>query len=228
MNELNERDQTLLYLACWSGQISIVDYLLRLDGIKIDGIQDRSTESTPLHAANAGGHCEIVAMLLARGATPESTSKLLLPEQELMMSACLLSLVNYFGHHIEISARNYPSSASTKDEMDLWSIYEGAFFGNIFKPDQKKFACRGLREDLALERSPDRRWRRCTDPGYNCSMTVVGDCSANCAESADDYGFAICTGSDGVTYPAVNSFLRRYSRATTGTSNPNEKKKRRN
>jgi hypothetical protein len=84
MNEINECDQTLLFLACTTGNIRVVDYLLKIDGLRIDGIQDRVTDSTPLHAANATGNTEIVAMLLARGAVPEApSSKVLLPEQEL-------------------------------------------------------------------------------------------------------------------------------------------------
>jgi len=134
----------------------------------------------------------------------------MLPTQQQLISACLLSLVNYFGEHIEISPRNYPSSATTKDEMKDFRVFEGAFFGDIFSEDTtiKKFSCQGTPTRVALAQSGDREWRRCTDPEYDCEMEVVGDCSEVCTEYTDDFGYSQCTGSDGVSYPAINVFLK--------------------
>jgi len=129
----------------------------------------------------------------------------MLPFQQKLVSACLLSLVNFFGEHINISARNYPISGATRNEMKDYRVYEGAFFGNVFSG--LKFACQGLPAELALARSPDREWRRCTDTDYDCGMEVMGDCSEVCYSYSDDYGFSHCTGSDGVSYPAINIFL---------------------
>jgi len=131
----------------------------------------------------------------------------MLPTQQQLVSACLLSLVNYFGEHIELSSRNYPSSAAVKDEMKDYRMFEGAFFGDIFSGDYKKFACQGTRTAVALAQSPDREWRRCTDPGYNCEMEVLGECSQVCSGFTEDYGYSQCSGSDGLNYPAINVFL---------------------
>jgi len=131
----------------------------------------------------------------------------MLPTQQKLVSACLLSLVNYFGHHVYISSRNYPSVAAAKDELKTMNVYEGAFFGDIFSEEFKKFACRGTSATVALSQSPDREWRRCTDPEYDCDIEVLGDCSEVCSQFTEDYGYSQCLGSDGVNYPALNVFL---------------------
>jgi hypothetical protein len=133
----------------------------------------------------------------------------MLPTQQQLVSACLLSSVNYFGVHVEISTRNYPSAGATKDEMKDFKMFEGAFFGDVFSADgeNKKFACQGTPTSVALDHSEDRELRRCTDPGYDCMIEVVGKCSDVCSYFIDDYGYSQCLGSDGKSYPAMNVFL---------------------
>jgi hypothetical protein len=133
----------------------------------------------------------------------------MLPTQQQLVSACLLSSVNYFGEHIEISTRNYPSAGATKDEMKDFRMFEGAFFGDVFAADgdNKKFACQGTPTSVALDHTEDREWRRCTDPGYDCMIEVVGECSDVCSYFIEDYGYSQCLGSDGKSYPAINVFL---------------------
>jgi hypothetical protein len=133
----------------------------------------------------------------------------MLPTQQQLVSACLLSSVNYFGEHIEISTRNYPSAGATKDEMKDFKMFEGAFFGDVFAADgdNKKFACQGTPTSVALDHSEDRELRRCTDPGYDCMIEVVGKCSDVCSYFIDDYGYSQCLGSDGKSYPAMNVCL---------------------
>jgi len=131
----------------------------------------------------------------------------MLPTQQQMFSACLLSFINYFGEHIYVSSRNYPSVAAEKEEMKIMAVYEGAFFGDLFSEDVKKFACQGTPATVALAQSPDREWRRCTDPEYDCGIEVLGDCSEICSQFTEDYGYSQCLGSDGVNYPAINIFL---------------------
>jgi len=133
----------------------------------------------------------------------------MLPTQQQLVSACLLSSVNYFGEHIEISSRNYPSAGATKDELKDFKMFEGAFFGDVFAADgdNKKFACQGTPTSVALDHSEDREWRRCTDPGYDCTIEVMGECSDVCSYFTEDYGYSQCLGSDGKSYPAINVFL---------------------
>jgi len=138
----------------------------------------------------------------------------LLPTQQQLVTACLLASVNYFGEHIEISSRNYPSAGATKDEMKDFGMFEGAFFGDVFAADgdTKKFACQGTPTSVALDHSEDREWRRCTDPEYDCKIEVVGECSDVCSYFTEDYGYSHCLGSDGKSYPAINVFLQKHSK----------------
>jgi len=130
------------------------------------------------------------------------------PEQRFLVSACLLSSINYFGKPIQISNRNNPMLGTEKSEMKDFRVYEGAFFGDIFEDDSKRFGCRGTRNAVALAQSADRQWRRCTDEGYDCGIEIVGDCIDHCELYSEDYGYSICSGPDGMTYPAINIFLQ--------------------
>jgi hypothetical protein len=132
----------------------------------------------------------------------------MLPEQQLLVSGCLLASINFYGKHIEISTRISPIVATIRSEIRDWGVYEGAFFGNIFTSKPKLFACKGTSTSEALEDSKDREWRRCTDNGYDCGVDVIGDCEEYCDLLSEDYGYAICTGSDGITYPAINVYLQ--------------------
>jgi len=134
----------------------------------------------------------------------------LLPEQQLFVSACMISLVNFFGKKIQVSGRNMPDAAATDVELSDWPVYEGSFFGNIFSENITKYVCQGTPEQEALQQSPDRQWRRCTDfPQYNCEFVFMGKCSEVCSMHFSHYQYSVCTGADGVQYPAMNVFLRK-------------------
>jgi len=126
------------------------------------------------------------------------------PDQAKMVSACLISLVNYYGHHVQVSGRNMPYAAAVPSEISQWSVYEGAFFGDVWAG--LKFACRGDPMTTAMEASSDRSWRRCTDPGISCGFTIVGNCADACDEFTPGYGYSTCRGADEY-YPAMNIFL---------------------
>jgi len=123
-----------------------------------------------------------------------------------LVSSCLMAFVNYFGNHVYISIRNYPSIAAKLDEMNDGAIYEGAFFGNIFN-NNTQFTCTGLREDLAIQQSSDRALRVCTED-MKCYFHNVGNCEDVCVLLTENYGYSACRGSDGRLYPAANVFLR--------------------
>jgi hypothetical protein len=132
----------------------------------------------------------------------------MLPEQQLLVSGCLLASINFYGKHIEISTRISPIVATIRSEIRDWGVYEGAFFGNIFSSKPKLFACKGTSTAEALDDSKDREWRRCTDDGYDCGVEVIGDCEEYCDLFSEDNGYAICTGSNGITYPAIIVYLK--------------------
>jgi len=88
INAKSSRGQTLLYAACRSGRTWIVDRLIRVPGIELNGPQESKNGSTALHGANWGGYFEIMAILLTCGAVPETNTNTgdkkegLFPEEE--------------------------------------------------------------------------------------------------------------------------------------------------
>jgi len=132
---------------------------------------------------------------------------LTLPTSQIILSACLLSMVNYYGQHVPISPRNYPFVAVDTTELTEFGVYEGAFFGNLWGNSTARFSCQGDPEIQALENSPDRKWRRCTDANYACEMQALGNCSNYCSNYVEDYGYSQCT-VNGTTYLPINVFLK--------------------
>jgi len=105
-----------------------------------------------------------------------------------------------------------PYAAAMQSEMEQYRVYEGSFFGNIFTENGgTKYVCQGEPTHLAIQQSSDRQWRRCTDPNYDCGFTNLGKCSNVCSDFNANYGYSVCRGSDNVTYPAVNVFLKSNS-----------------
>ena len=96
------------------------------------------------------------------------------------VSACLLARTNYYGVHVQLSARGpHPALASGFFERLQYPLEEGAFFGNLFSDQPRMYACTGqmfdnpLLGDLIgwLER------RVCADDTVECPLQVVGPCS---------------------------------------------------
>lgn len=74
MNVPNDRGQTALYCAARQGHSNIVLELLNIDTIHAD-VQVEEHGGTPLHAASFAKHSEIVALLLAKGASSAIINK---------------------------------------------------------------------------------------------------------------------------------------------------------
>jgi len=137
-------------------------------------------------------------------------------EQQNSVSACLLSHVNFFGKHVLISIRNVPYIPAMLDEMAEFGVYEGAFFGNVFNSNDTMFSCIGDNEKYALVHSPDRVNRICTD-NMTCGFYSMGLCSEACKGFNENYGYATCTGANGVDYLAMNVYLKNYPNALSST-----------
>lgn len=106
------------------------------------------------------------------------------PKGQRWVTACLLARVNLYGVSVEISLRGVaPQLSVSPDEAELYSLQEGAFYGNIFAdPDQPLDwnACRG--KDQAREEVGGLEFRDCTEPDPNdpthtkCGFKYAGDC----------------------------------------------------
>jgi len=122
-------------------------------------------------------------------------------QQILWLSSCLMARVNHFGRHVIISLRGSVFN-TTEEEESVYSVFEGAFFGNVFGNPQQKYACQGEAESVALQESPDRKWRVCTDASADCQFVVVGKCADVCL-SAD--GPCVANGTEWMD--VINSYL---------------------
>jgi hypothetical protein len=108
------------------------------------------------------------------------------------VSACMLSRVNDNDVAIPISMRGPSRSLDVSDdERSLWSLEEGAFFGNVFTPPDEPiqwFACRG--RDKAAGDTGALADRSCAapdpaHPGFTlCGFTFAGECGSSAADRA--------------------------------------------
>src|ERR1044071_5927933 len=100
------------------------------------------------------------------------------------VSACMFSRVNDRTLAIPISMRGPNRQlAADADERSLWTLEEGAFYGNLFGPVNEPiqwFACRG--RDLAAGTAGELADRDCAKPdpahpGFTlCGFVFAGDC----------------------------------------------------
>jgi len=149
------------------------------------------------------------------GLAPDLGSNFMNQQEQGWLSGCLLSRVNYFGKHIELSLRNMPELiVDDAAELVDYPVFEGAFFGNLFSNNTfLKYACQGEPEAQALLDSPDRKWRICTDSDNPCNMVVLGSCSDVCQNFTVNSGYSTCV-VDGQTYgQIINVFLQENSSA---------------
>jgi hypothetical protein len=136
-----------------------------------------------------GEHLEFFGEL---GLTPEWLDHPLTDKGKGWMSACLLARVSNTDVPIAVSFRGPNTAlASDPDELSAWTLEEGAFYGNLFRPLNQQaamFACRG--KDLASGVSGGLIDRDCAKPDparpglTMCGFTYAGDCGAFAARHA--------------------------------------------
>jgi hypothetical protein len=100
------------------------------------------------------------------------------------VSACMLARINANDIAFPISMRGpNPSLGMAPGEREIWSIEEGAFFGNLFGPldqDIQWYACRGAGQ--ASGEFGGLTQRDCAEPDPDapgltqCGFNFVGDC----------------------------------------------------
>ncbi|MFC4427141.1 hypothetical protein [Deinococcus navajonensis] len=123
------------------------------------------------------------------GLAPGWTDRALTPTEQRWVSACMLAHVNYFGKHVKVlmEARDVaPVPFLTRSQADhrTYSLFEGAFFGNLFTAAPVAYACQGKK--TAVQRAnPVIRDRVCTQPARTvsgrvrlsvCGFVVTGPC----------------------------------------------------
>lgn len=120
------------------------------------------------------------------GLAPRWETRSMNSSEQRWVSACLLARVNNNDVTVQVSLRG-PDDAldTTASERAAWTLQEGAFFGDVFQPDNKPlemYACRG-RDQAAGPEDGDMDARDCTEPDPTqpgltlCGMTYAGDCA---------------------------------------------------
>jgi len=134
INDLAPANQcTVLYMACRNGHYQVVQALLGVPGIKINGSQESytQTENTPLHVANWYGHVRIVALLLLKDVKFETKKGSSTPDKEVnphLSQPARNTLATLFQKsndksYLERIAREYTEGKENKKvQLPLWAI----------------------------------------------------------------------------------------------------------
>ena len=115
------------------------------------------------------------------------------------VSACLLARTNYFGKSVEISMRAADPAPSalrtTLDERQSFTLFEGAFFGNLFQQPPVAYTCTGTRA-AAEAADPILKDRVCTQASETgeafsrCGFIRTGHCDAADSFRVDNQHYA--------------------------------------
>ena len=105
------------------------------------------------------------------------------------LSACLLARVNYFGVEVHLSIRGAHDALGTTDaERSAYSLYEGAFFGDLFGGEiAEKMSCTSALKATAPHIST-MPLRECTVTDATtgrtrCDYTPTGVCEDVCSDA---------------------------------------------
>ncbi len=122
----------------------------------------------------------------AIGLAPEWTERAIHTHSQHWVSSCILARVNAHDISLLISLRG-PSHAlsTTQQEAHDYSLEEGAFYGQIFVPDDQQivaYACEGRAQAAGEPDSGPLHDRDCTEPSGNgnttqCGMIFAGTCA---------------------------------------------------
>jgi hypothetical protein len=132
-----------------------------------------------LNGPFAAGHCEFGGGV---GVAPRWLDKKLDPKGQGWVSACMFARINAYdtAESISMRGRNEALSVST-DEASIYTIEEGAFFGDMFGTDPIDWnACEG--EGQASGEFGGLELRDCTEPNpatpglTYCGFTYAGHC----------------------------------------------------
>ncbi|AUX48650.1 membrane protein [Sorangium cellulosum] len=101
------------------------------------------------------------------------------------VSACLLARVNHRGEHVTISLRGRNEALkATSNEREEYGEAEAAYYGNVFLPEQRRYAC--------LAPGQTSIPRVCGDSLDDCVVDVVGECEDVCDRPRRDGSFPDC------------------------------------
>jgi len=101
------------------------------------------------------------------------------------VSACVLARLNKLGVHRQSSIRGANDAlALTPHELQDFPMREATYYGNLFQPDQPRYACLadGATQDL----------RVCGDSLVGCAVSFPGPCESVCRRPGRNGTFVDC------------------------------------
>jgi hypothetical protein len=124
------------------------------------------------------------------GLAPEWLRRPLTSTEERWVSACLFALTNPGGKQVEVSLHADPAPVPglqlTADDQQHFPLFEGGFFGNLFRPHPVAYVCQGTRTP-AEDHDPIFQDRVCTrstgehtpdgKPFTSCQFILTGLCT---------------------------------------------------
>lgn len=174
-----------------------------------------TTQSFSFTWTDASGvdHAETYPGLLGLATT--WASQTLDPAGQGWVSACLVSRVNWYGVHVQLSSRGaHPALATSGGELATYTMQEGAFWGNVFASPPTAYACDDTPDD-SHSRSV---YRDCAAGHLDASGNLVscgivqrlGSCDTYCAPLGDGQYHPSCaaTGGHTGTSPVITVFLQ--------------------
>ncbi|MGE0396859.1 MAG: hypothetical protein AB7T06_09095 [Kofleriaceae bacterium] len=128
------------------------------------------------------------------GLADDWATKALPPKTYGWVSACMLARTNYFGISVAISLRG-PGISTAGSEKDAFTVLEGAFWGDLFSPNGKLYACPSPLK-LSGSTTSTLPLRECTvsldGATTKCGFIYGGDCSTICGRDAASGGYKDC------------------------------------
>jgi hypothetical protein len=101
------------------------------------------------------------------------------------VSACVLARLNYLGQTVPISVRgSNPALTETPSELTGYKKIDGAYYGNIFKVPQIRYAC--------LPPGLTSLTRVCGPSLIGCVVDVLGSCNQVCDAIQSDGSYPNC------------------------------------
>jgi hypothetical protein len=175
----------------------VLSYLLNCalpDGTTMEATVPGAPDSAPPETAYTCTN-ELCVFDGGLGLAPKWVIRRLRARERRWVSACVLARVNLFTTAEAVSLRGpHDALAVTGEEAALYTLAEGAFYGDIFKEEGEPIiwiACRG--EGQAASESGGLNLRDCAEPDPDnpglteCGFTWAGDCADYSPEFPSPY-----------------------------------------
>lgn len=171
------------------------------------------TDNVPL--ANGSG----VVLKGGQSLAPAWLNRPLSPSEQRIVSACILSVMNYSGAHVQVMLTS-TSSGLPNGPAGRYQFQEGAFYGNLFLKDPLSFVCSG---DSDTSKSTFRSLRVCTEAAGNgeskCGMALTGSCQSVCEPSPNGGAYHSCKGQNESYEEVITVYLEHTGKSAAKPGN---------